>query len=56
MYIQRQVCFFAGEPHNIWSERNIVDEMAVHDIAVNPISACGFDAMNFVGKPGEIRR
>jgi hypothetical protein len=30
--------------------------MAVHDVAMNPISACGFDAMNFLGEPREICR
>jgi hypothetical protein len=56
MYIQRQTCFFAYEPHNVRSKRNIIDEMAVHNIAVNPIGACGFDAMNFLSEPGEICR
>src|SRR5215211_584306 len=30
--------------------------MAIHDVAVNPIGACGFDAMNFLGEPREICR
>jgi hypothetical protein len=30
--------------------------MAVHNVAVNPIGACGFDAMNFLSEPGEICR
>jgi hypothetical protein len=56
MDIERQACFLANEPHNVWSERNIVDEMAVHDVAMNPIGARRFDAMDFFSEPREICR
>ena len=54
MNVQRQACFFADEPHNVRSEGNIVYEMAVHDVAVNPIGACCLDTMNFLSEPREI--
>jgi hypothetical protein len=56
VYIKRQTCFFADEPHNVWSERNIIDEMTVHNVAMNPVGACGFDAMKFLSQPREVRR
>jgi hypothetical protein len=56
MYIQRQVCFFACQPHNVRPERNVIDEMAVHDVAMDPIRACCLDAMNFLSEPQEICR
>jgi hypothetical protein len=56
MYVQREPCFFADELHNVRSERNVIDEMAVHDVAMNPIRACCLDTMNFVSEPREICR
>ena len=54
MYIQRQACFLwrtslttSGPNENVLS-----DEMALHDVAVNPIGPpAGVDAMNFLSKP-----
>src|SRR4029077_14956696 len=33
---------------------NVIDEMAIHDVAMNPIGACGFDPMDFVTESREI--
>jgi hypothetical protein len=56
MYVEREACFFAYELHNVRSERNVIDEMAVHDVAMNPIGARCLDAMNFLSEPREICR
>src|SRR5439155_24131332 len=52
--IERKTCQAANNPHHIRSEGNVVYEMSIHDIAMDPICACGFDAMDFVIKSREI--
>src|SRR6266404_5514025 len=54
MDIERETRQAAYNPDNLRPERNVIDEMAVHNVAVNPIRACGFDAMNFVTESREI--
>src|SRR5437016_6242920 len=53
MHIQWQICFFAYESNNVRPEGNVIDEMAVHDVAMNPIGACGFDTMDLLSEPRE---
>jgi hypothetical protein len=54
MYIEREPCRFPYVPNNVWPERNIIDEMSVHDVAMNPIGACGFDLVDLIAKPREV--
>ena len=55
MHIQRQLRFFAHNANNFRPERNVIDEMSVHNVAMNPISPGLLDAMNFVSQPRKIR-
>ena len=55
MHIQRQTCFLSHQPDNIRPEGNVIDEMAVHDVAMDPIRAGDFDAVDFLSQPREIR-
>src|SRR5439155_22908443 len=52
--IERKTCQAANNPHHSRSEGDVVHEMSIHDIAMDPICACGFDAMDFVIKSREI--
>ncbi len=51
MYIERQPRLFAYVPNNVGPERNVIDEMSVHDVAMNPIGACGFDLVDLIAEP-----
>jgi len=54
--IKRQTREFANGRDPSRAKRNVIDEMTVHDVAMNPIGARGFDAMNFLSEPREICR
>jgi hypothetical protein len=56
MHIQGQTGFLSHHSDDIRSKRNVIDEVAVHNVAVNPIGACGFDPVDFLSKPREICR
>jgi hypothetical protein len=51
MHIERQPRLFAYVPNNVGPERNIIDEMSVHDVAMNPIGTCGFDLVDLIAEP-----
>ncbi len=51
MHIKRQLRLFADETDDRRAERNVVDEMAVHDVAMDPISPGCFDPLRFP-RPG----
>jgi hypothetical protein len=55
MHVQRETRFFAHEADNVRAEGNIIDEMAVHNVAMDPIRAGDFNAVNFLSQPREIR-
>jgi hypothetical protein len=55
MNVERKSCHSADSPDHFRPEGNIIDEMSIHDVAVNPICACGLNPMDFVIKPREIR-
>ena len=50
VHIERQSGELADRFYHRRSERNIVDEMAVHDVAVNPIGPRRFDRSEFVAQ------
>jgi hypothetical protein len=54
MDIERKIGQAAYNPDNLRPEGNVVDKMSVHDVAMNPICACGFGAMNFVTESREV--
>ena len=48
MHVERELGVFADGRDDRGPEGNVVDEMAIHDVAMNPIRSCSFDAMDFV--------
>ena len=54
MNVERQLGVFAHGRDDRGTEGNVIDEMSVHDVAMDPICACGFDAMDFVTESREI--
>ena len=50
MHVEWQVSLFANETDDGWTERNVVYEMAVHDVAMDPISAGRLDFVNFLSQ------
>ena len=54
MHIEHFVRMRTQRLHHVGTDRDIGDEMAVHNIDVDPISARGIDRAHFFAKPGEI--
>jgi hypothetical protein len=54
MDIERKTRQTANNPDNLRPEGNVIDEMSVHDVAMNPICACRFNTMDFVAESREI--
>ena len=54
LYIERQPCLLADVPNNVGPERNIIDEMSVHDVAMNPIGPGLLNPVHFIGQSGKI--
>src|ERR1041384_5334688 len=54
MHIERKLGLFTNKTDDRRSERNVVYEMAVHDIAVEPIRTGVFDYVDIVRESGEI--
>jgi hypothetical protein len=52
--IKRQICDFANGRDHARAERNIVDEMTVHDVAMDPIGSRLFHPANLIGQSGKI--
>ena len=50
MHVQGESCFSAHEADNVRAEGNIIDEMAVHDVAMDPIGAGIFNFANFLSQ------
>ena len=50
MHIEGKFRLFTDEPDDRWAERNIVDEMAVYDVAMDPIGAGIFNFANFLSQ------
>ena len=54
MHIERKFRLLAHEIDNHRAERNVVDEVTVHDIAMDPIGAGFLDGMDFLGQAREV--
>ena len=54
MHVEWQICFFADKTNNVRPKGNVIDEMSIHDVAMDPIRACGFDAVDFIAEPRKI--
>ena len=49
MHIERQFRILSDKIDNCRAEGNIIDEMPVHDVAVNPVGSGFLDAPDFIG-------
>jgi hypothetical protein len=54
MHIERKFRLLAHKIDNHRAERNVVDEVTVHDIAMDPIGAGFLDGVDFLGQAREI--
>ena len=50
MNVERKFRMFAHRRDHGGAERNIVNEMSIHDVEVNPIGASRFDASCFLSE------
>jgi hypothetical protein len=54
MNIERKIRVFPHRRYDRGAKGNIVHEMAVHDVEMNPIRASGFDALRFLRECGKV--
>jgi hypothetical protein len=54
MDVERQSRELANSRDNSRSEGNVVDEMSVHDVAMNPIGPGLLNPVHFIGQSGKI--
>jgi hypothetical protein len=54
MHIDREFRIPSDQIDNCRSEGNIIDEMSIHNVAVNPVSASLFDPSDFVSQSREV--
>ncbi len=54
MNIERKFRLLADKIDDRRAERNVVNEMAVHDVAMDPIRAGFLDPCDFVGQAGKV--
>jgi len=54
MHVQWEIGEFANDRHNSGPKRNVIDEMSIHDVAVNPIGPSLLNPVNFIGQSGKI--
>ena len=50
MNVERKLCLFAHGRDHGRAKRNVVDEMAIHDVEMDPIGAGFFNALRFLGE------
>ena len=55
MHIERELRVFAHGRDDRGPEGNVIDEMAIHDVEMEPIGARFFDAVDLRFEMGEIR-
>ena len=54
MDVERKTCLAAHGRDDRRTEGNVIDEMPIHDVAVNPIGAGCLHPMDFVAESREI--
>jgi hypothetical protein len=52
--IERQTREFANGRDHSRAKRNVIDEMTVHDVAMDPIGSGLFDLAHLIGQSGKI--
>ena len=56
VHIERKLCLFSHHRHHHGPKRHVIDEVPVHDVAMNPISAGFLHPMHLLGEFCEIGR
>src|SRR5205807_7387539 len=54
MDVERQICELANNRDDSRSEGNVIDEMSIHDVAMNPIGPGLLNPVHFIGQSGKI--
>jgi hypothetical protein len=54
MNVKRKLCLFANNTDDPGAKGNIVHEMTVHDVAMNPVGTSFLDPPDFVSQAGKI--
>ena len=54
MDVERQICELANNRDDSRAEGNVIDEMSIHDVAMNPIGPGLLNPANFIGQSGKI--
>jgi len=54
MDVERQTRELANSRDNSRSEGNVIDEMSVHNVAMNPIGPGVLNPVHFIGQSGKI--
>ena len=54
MHIDREFRILSDQIDNCRPEGNIIDEMSIHNVAVNPVGASLLDSLDFVSQSGEV--
>ena len=54
MDVERKLSVLADALDDRRSKGNVIDEMPVHDVAMNPVGARSFDPSDFLGEAREI--
>src|SRR6266513_6512463 len=55
MDVERQIRELANNRDDSRAEGNVIDEMSVHDVAMNPIGPGLLNSAHFIGQSGKIR-
>ena len=56
MDVERKTCLACARRDDLWTEGNVIDEMPIHDVAVNPIGAGGLHRDGFRQRVARNRR
>jgi hypothetical protein len=56
MNIERQIRVTTNRPNNRGAKRNVIHEVSIHDVAMNPIGPGFLDGANFIAETREVGR
>src|SRR6266436_8624757 len=54
MDVERQSGELADSRDDCWAKGNVIDEMSIHDVAMNPIGPGLLNPVHFIGQSGKI--
>jgi len=49
-----KICELANDRNDFGAEGNVIDEMSVHDVAMNPIGCRLLNPAHFIGQSGKV--